>query len=146
MGENKTTEAGNSRDYGQIAEENFLKGYNCTQAVVLAFSDLHGMEEKTAAKLSSSFGGGMGRLREVCGAVSGMFLVAGMLYGYDDPKDYQGKKEHYKRIQQLAQEQKKDAPAPKLRTDDYYKKRPCPKLVRMAAEFMAQYIKDHPLE
>ncbi|MCI9059360.1 MAG: C_GCAxxG_C_C family protein [Lachnospiraceae bacterium] len=163
MGENKTTEAGNSRDYGQIAEENFLKGYNCTQAVVLAFSDLHGMEEKAAAKLSSSFGGGMGRLREVCGAVSGMFLVAGMLYGYDDPKDYQGKKEHYKRIQQLAQafeeqngsivcrellglEQKKDAPAPKLRTDDYYKKRPCPKLVRMAAEFMAQYIKEHPLE
>ena len=87
MGENKTTEAGNSRDYGQIAEENFLKGYSCTQAVVLAFSDLHGMEEKTAAKLSSSFGGGMGRLREVCGAVSGMFLVAGMLYGYDDPTD-----------------------------------------------------------
>ena len=67
MGENKTTEAGNSRDYGQIAEENFLKGYNCTQAVVLAFSDLHGMEEKTAAKLSSSFGGGMGRLREEIG-------------------------------------------------------------------------------
>lgn len=163
MGENKTAETANSRDYGQIAEENFLKGYNCTQAVVLAFSDLHGMEDKTAAKLSSSFGGGMGRLREVCGAVSGMFLVAGMLYGYEEAKDYQGKKEHYERIQQLAKayeaengsivcrellglEQKKDAPAPEQRTDAYYKKRPCPKLVRMAADIMAQYIREHPLE
>ena len=76
--------------YGQKAEENFLKGYNCTQSVFLAFADLHGMDEKTAARLSSSFGGGMGRLREVCGAVSGMFLVAGMLYGYEEPKDFEG--------------------------------------------------------
>ena len=92
---------GNSK-YGQKAEENFLNGYNCTQAVFLAFSDLHGMDGKTAARLSSSFGGGMGRLREVCGAASGMFLVAGMLYGYEKPGDAQGKKEHYARIQQLA--------------------------------------------
>ncbi len=159
--ENKAASETEGRDYGQLAEENFLKGYNCTQAVVLAFSDLHGMEEKTAARLSSSFGGGMGRLREVCGTVSGMFLVAGMLYGYEEPGDYQGKKEHYERIQQLAKafeaengsivcrellglEQKKDAPVPQQRTKEYYKKRPCPKLVRMAAEIMAKYIQEHP--
>ena len=62
----------------------FEEGYNCAQSVFLAFSDLHGMDTHTAAVLSSSFGGGMGRLREVCGAVSGMFLTAGILYGYDD--------------------------------------------------------------
>lgn len=149
--------------YGQIAEENFKKGYNCSQAVFLAFSDLHGMEEKTAARLSSSFGGGMGRLREVCGSVSGMFLTAGILYGYDVPGDAKGKKEHYERIQQLAKafeeengsivcrellglNRKKDEPAPAERTEEYYKKRPCGKLVRMAAAIMEQYIEEHPLE
>ena len=101
---------GNSK-YGQKAEENFLNGYNCTQAVFLAFSDLHGMDGKTAARLSSSFGGGMGRLREVCGAASGMFLVAGMLYGYEKPGDAQGKKEHYARIQQLAKAYEKMDPS-----------------------------------
>lgn len=63
----------------------FEEGYNCAQSVFLAFSDLHGMDTHTAAALSSSFGGGMGRLREVCGAVSGMFLTAGILYGYENP-------------------------------------------------------------
>jgi len=149
--------------YGQKAEENFLSGYNCTQAVFLAFSDLYEMDEKTAARLSSSFGGGMGRLREVCGAVSGMFLVAGMLYGYDRPGDAQGKKEHYARIQQLAKAyeaengsivcrellglaQKRDEPMPEKRTEEYYKKRPCKKLVRMAAAILEQYINEHPLQ
>lgn len=149
--------------YGQIAEENFKKGYNCAQAVVLAFSDLHGMDEKAAARLSSSFGGGMGRLREVCGSVSGMFLVAGILYGYEEAKDFQGKKEHYERIQQLAKafeeengsivckellglNQKKDAPTPEQRTETYYKKRPCAKLVHISAAILEQYIKEHPLE
>lgn len=149
--------------YGKKAEENFKKGYNCAQSVFLAFADLHGMDETMAAKLSSSFGGGMGRLREVCGAVSGMFLVAGMLYGYDGPKDFQGKKEHYERIQQLAKAyeaengsivcrellgltQKREEPTPSQRTEEYYKKRPCPELIRMAATIMEQYIKEHPFE
>ncbi|MCI9136994.1 MAG: C_GCAxxG_C_C family protein [Lachnospiraceae bacterium] len=148
--------------YGQRAEENFLKGYNCSQAVFLAFSDLYELDEETAAKLSSSFGGGMGRLREVCGAVSGMFLTAGVLYGYDKPKDFQGKKEHYERIQQLAKayeeengsivcrellglNKKREEPVPEQRTEKYYEKRPCPKLVRMAASIMEQYIQEHPL-
>ncbi len=152
----------NGSKYGQAAEENFLKGYNCTQAVFLAFSDLHGMDPKTAARLSSSFGGGMGRLREVCGAVSGMFLVAGALYGYEEPKDHQGKKEHYARIQEMAGafegengsivcrellglDRKKDVPVPEQRTGEYYKKRPCGKIVHMAAAIMEEYIKGHPL-
>ena len=148
--------------YGQIAEENFKTGYNCAQAVVLAFSDLHGMDERTAARLSSSFGGGMGRLREVCGSVSGMFLAAGMLYGYEEPKDFQGKKEHYERIQQLEKafeeengsivcrellglDKKKEDPTPEQRTEAYYKKRPCAKLIHMSAAILEQYIKEHPL-
>ena len=120
------------------------------------------MDEKTAAKLSSSFGGGMGRLREVCGAVSGMFLVAGMLYGYDTPGAHQEKTDHYKRIQELAKayelengsivcrellglNEKRQQPVPEKRTEEYYKKRPCPKLVGMAAAIMGQYIEEHPV-
>jgi C_GCAxxG_C_C family probable redox protein len=86
------------------ARELFESGYNCSQAVFGAFSDLTGLDIDTAMKLSSSFGGGMGRLREVCGAVSGMFMVLGMLYGYSDPDDKEAKSEHYKRIQALAGE------------------------------------------
>ena len=87
---------------GEQAKAFFLEGYNCTQSVALAFGEETGIEKNTLLKTASSFGGGMGRMREVCGAVSGMFLVAGALYGYDDPKDLQAKKEHYARIQELA--------------------------------------------
>ena len=142
--------------YGQKAEENFVNGYNCTQAVFLAFSDLYQMDMATAARLSSSFGGGMGRLREVCGAVSGMFLVAGMLYGYDMPGDLEGKKEHYARIQQLARayeeengsivcrellrlDRKRDLPVPEERTAEYYKKRPCADLAGDAAQILEHF-------
>lgn len=146
--------------YAKKAIELFKEGYNCSQAVFLAFEDKLNMDRQTALKLSSSFGGGMGRLREVCGAVSGMFLVAGVLYGYDDPKDYNKKKEHYARIQQLAKEfetingslvcrellglgTEKEGPAPDRRTDEYYKKRPCAELVGIAAAIMEQYILDN---
>ena len=145
---------------GEKAEALFLEGYNCAQAVVIAFEDLHGLDRETVAKLSSSFGGGMARLREVCGSVSGMFMVAGLLYGYDDPKDYDKKTEHYARIQQLAKDFKtlngsivcrellglgneKEGPAPDKRTEEYYKKRPCAELVGMAAAIMEQYILDN---
>ena len=76
----------------ELARQAFKEGYNCSQAMVAAFSDLMGMDKKTALRLASSFGGGMGRMREVCGAVTGMFMVVGILYGYDDSKDYEGKK------------------------------------------------------
>lgn len=139
----------------------FEKGYNCAQSVFLAFGDLHGMDERMAARFASSFGGGMGRLREVCGTVTGMFLVAGILYGYEDPKAGKEKTEHYKRIQELAAEfeeqngsivcrellgltVKREEPVPEERTEAYYKKRPCKELVGQAAQIMERYIMEHP--
>ena len=148
--------------YAAKAMELFKEGCNCAQAVFLAFEDKYTIDHKTALMLSSSFGGGMGRLREVCGAVSGMFMVAGVLYGYDDVIDYEAKKLHYERIQFLAKEfesrngsivcrqllglgEGKDSPAPEQRTDSYYKKRPCAELVGIAAAIMEQYILENPL-
>jgi C_GCAxxG_C_C family probable redox protein len=147
--------------YAKKAMDLFKEGYNCSQAVFLAFEDKLHIDRNVALKLSSSLGGGMGRLREVCGAVSGMFLVAGVLYGYDDPEDYDKKMEHYARIQQLAKEfetqngsiicrdllglsTEKEGPAPDRRTDEYYKKRPCAELVGIAAAIMEQYILEYP--
>lgn len=142
------------------AKQLFLEGYNCSQSVFLAFLDEMNMDKETAAKIASSFGGGMGRLREVCGCVSGMFMVAGVLYGYDSPKDIESKTKHYERIQELAKQfeeknhsivcrqllglnQKKDNPKPSERTSEYYKKRPCQDLVADAAEIMEKYIEEH---
>ena len=145
--------------YAQKAMNLFYEGYNCSQAVFLAFSDKYDMDYNMALRLSSSFGGGMGKLREVCGCVSGMFMVAGILYGYDDVKSQELKKEHYACIQQLAAEFEKengsivcrtllgikngeDLPEPAIRTEEYYKKRPCVKLVGMAAAIMEAYIEE----
>ena len=146
---------------GERAEALFMEGYNCAQAVVIAFEDLHGLDRRTAAKLASSFGGGMARLREVCGSVSGMFLVAGLLYGYDDPKAKEEKANHYIRIQKLAADftaeygsivcrellglsEKKQQPIPEERTPEYYKKRPCKEMIGRAAEILDAYIKQYP--
>ena len=150
-----------SSQYAQKAMNLFKEGYNCSQSVFLAFKDLYGIDRHTALKLSSSFGGGMGRLREVCGSVSGMFLTAGILYGYDSPKDRSSKTEHYKRIQELARsfeelngsivcrellglDQKKESYVPEERTKDYYRKRPCEQIVGCAAYIMQEYIMNHP--
>lgn len=139
------------------AKQLFMEGYNCAQAVFCAFSDELGVDQETALRLSSSFGGGMGRLREVCGAVSGMFMAAGVKYGYSDPKAREEKSEHYARIQKLAGDfkeqngsivcrellglqQKQDAPVPEKRTQEYYKKRPCVELVGDAARMLDAYI------
>lgn len=141
----------------QQATELFKQGYNCAQSVFAAFSEDLGMDFETALKLSSSFGGGMGRLREVCGAVSGMFAIAGMKYGYVDPKNNEAKTAHYKRIQELAARFRAenhsiicrellglnagpDDPVPELRTDEYYQKRPCAELVGCAARLMEELI------
>jgi len=143
----------------EAAMANFMKGYNCSQSVVLAFADMIGIDEATLSKLSSSFGGGMGRLREVCGSVSGMFMVAGLLYGYDGPETGQVKADHYARIQELARrfEEKHgsivcrellglsvrhDVPVPEARTSEYYKKRPCPEIIGDAAEILEQFINE----
>ncbi len=141
-------------DYREKAEQLFREGYNCAQAVFLTFAEELGIEKKTALRLASSFGGGMGRLREVCGAVSGMFLVAGLAKGYSRPDDQKGKKEHYERIQHMAEAFRrengsiicrellgldgKDHPQPASRTEEYYKKRPCAELCGCAAEIAAR--------
>ena len=147
--------------HGEKAKQLFMEGYNCSQAVLGAFYKECGIDFETAMKMASSFGGGMGRLREVCGAVSGMFMVAGLIYGYDDPKGQAEKKAHYERIQQLAEEfrkengsivcrellglvEKKSEPTPEVRSAEYYQKRPCPEMVKMAAEIMEQYICNNP--
>lgn len=142
------------------AESLFKEGYNCAQAVFAAYCEELGIDCETALKLSSSFGGGMGRLREVCGAVSGMFMVAGMKYGYSNPNDAKAKAEHYKLIQDLAQKFKEQngsiickdllglskpegIPVPEKRTEDYYKKRPCSELVKDAAKILDEYMEVH---
>lgn len=144
----------------EMAMANFMKGYNCSQSIVLAFSDMLDIDEKSLLKIASSFGGGMGRLREVCGSVSGMFMVAGLLYGYDGPETGQVKADHYARIQELAhrfEEQhgsivcrellglnvRHDVPVPEARTTEYYKKRPCPEIIGDAAEILDQFIKEN---
>ena len=148
-------------NHSELAVENFMQGYNCSQSVVVAFCDVTGMTPEYAARLSSSFGGGMGRMREVCGAVSGMLMVAGLLYGYDTPGDDESKREHYKLVQALAgkfrekeqsivcREILKNPPSdpnPTPRNEDFYKKRPCARLVALASQILDDYIQEHPVD
>lgn len=133
----------------------FKQGYNCSQAVFAAYSDLYGIDMDLALKIAASFGGGMGRMREVCGAFSGILLVAGLETGTTVGKDAAGKKANYDRVQKLANIYKENngsiyckellglVPAknytdttPEKRTEEYYKKRPCPELIRQACEII----------
>ena len=84
------------------ARELFNDGYNCSQAVLGAFAEDAGLDVKTAFRLSAPFGGGMGRMREVCGGVSGMFMAIGLFFGYDEPDGAQAKKELYSYVRALA--------------------------------------------
>lgn len=146
-------------DHAEKAAELFLGGYNCAQTIAVAFCDVTGLSESFAAKMASSFGGGMGRMREVCGAVSGMLMVAGLLYGYDTPGDDVVKKAHYTLVQALAadfceqtgsivcREILKNPPSdpnPTPRTAEFYKKRPCTRMVMLAAGILDAYIAEHP--
>ena len=148
-------------DHGMKAMELFVEGYNCAQAVAVAFCDITGLDEKTTARMVSPYGGGMGRLREVCGAVSGMFFVLGYLYGYDNADADETKKELYGRVQDLAGQFREKCgsiicrelldnppsdPNPSPRTAEYYKDRPCAILVKTAAELMDDFIATHPLD
>jgi len=147
-------------DHGLKAAELFLGGYNCAQSVVVAFSDLTGLDEAFSARFASSFGGGMGRMREVCGAVSGMLMVLGLLYGYDTPGDDASKKQLYTVVQQLSakfreavgsiicREILKNPPSdpnPSPRTAEYYANRPCARMVYTAARILDEYIQENPL-
>ncbi len=150
-------------EHAEKAASLFAQGLNCAQSIFVAFSDVTGMDEKLALKLSSSFGGGMGRMREVCGTCSGMFMVAGILYGEGTEKDDAKKAQHYKRIQQLAEQFREQhgtiicrellkglkvtsTPVPEKRTQEYYKVRPCVRFVRTAAEVLDRYIAENPQE
>lgn len=134
----------------------FKEGYNCSQSVLGAFCEELGMDFDTAMRLASSFGGGMGRMREVCGAVSGMLMVLGLKCGYSDPKAFEEKTEHYKRVQECAEKFREkngsivcrellgldlkknevDSYVPEARTRSYYKKRPCAEIIGCAAEIL----------
>ena len=149
-------------DHSIKAGELFLGGCNCAQAVFLAFSDVTGIDRKVAARLSSPFGGGMGRMREVCGAVSGMLMVLGVLYGYDETvEDDSQKKQLYKDVQALAAQFREGCgsiicreilknppsdPNPTPRTAEFYAKRPCARMVMTAAKLLDEFIAEHPLE
>ena len=143
------------KDYSQIAVENFEKGYNCAQSVFLSYAQDFGIDKETALKLSSSFGGGMGRLREVCGAVSAMFAIAGLQKGYTSNDDDEVKAKHYELIQKLAEEFKKEhntiicrellelneqvsSPIPSKRTEEYYQERPCARFIETACKLISK--------
>ena len=147
-------------NHEQLATQYFLDGYNCAQAVFLAFAPEIGLEPDLALRLSSSFGGGMGKLREVCGAVSGMLMAAGALYGYDTPGDDVQKAAHYALVQALAGQFREahstilcrellnrpgpESPTPEARTPDYYASRPCARFVGTAARILEEYMAKHP--
>ena len=138
------------------------EGYNCCQAVVLAYNDLFNIDDKLAASLASGFGGGMGRMREVCGSVSGMVMLAGLIYPADNPSDKNGRTRNYALVQEVAEEFRmingsivckellglvpmgssesapKESPEPSDRTNEYYKKRPCEELVGISARIIGE--------
>ena len=145
--------------HSEQAAQLFLKGYNCAQAVAMAFCDVTGLKPAQAAKMASPFGGGFGRQREVCGAVSGMCMVLGQLYGYDTP-DQERQLQVYADTQALCAQFREQVgsiicrdilknppsdPAPTPRTAEYYAQRPCARMVMLAAQLLDSYIETHPI-
>lgn len=147
----------------QTAEAYFEQGYNCTQSILLTFSDLMGEDAGAVLRAGVTLGGGMGRLREVCGAVSGMFLVLGTLYGYETAGTGKLKTELYARVQETAESFEKtygtlicrdllglpaghDTPEATPRTAEFYQNRPCGKIIGTAAAILSEYILEHPPE
>ena len=142
------------------ARKKFIDGRNCCQAVFATFAPELGVDEATALRIASSFGGGIGRLREVCGAFSGLCMVAGLLKGYADGETPEEKAAHYALIQELAEKFKKEhgslicreilqlskdtptPPTPEARTTKYYSNRPCERCVGTAARLCEELIKE----
>lgn len=140
------------------AVRNFESGYNCAQSVFLAYSDVFEMDLEIAKKMSVSFGGGLGRMREVCGTVSAMAMLAGFKYPVMDPQDQEARKKNYGIVQQMAEMFKEknetiicrnllksintdSSPAPEIRTKEYYARRPCTKFVEDAARIAGKMLK-----
>lgn len=140
------------------AIELFKSGYNCSQSVVAAFADMYGFTEEQALRMSASFGGGIGRMRETCGAACGIFMLAGLEKGAIDGADKEGKAANYALVQELAAEFKKRngslncgellglrkkasiSSVPEERTEQYYAKRPCAKMIEEAARIWVEYL------
>ena len=138
----------------------FKEGYNCSQSVVAAFADMYGFTQEQALKMAASFGGGIGRMRQTCGAACGLFLVAGLETGCTEGRNAEGKEANYKVVQQLAEEFRKrngslicaellglakNAPTPTTpdaRNGEYYKKRPCVNMVEEAARIWCEYLEN----
>ena len=143
------------------AIELFKDGYNCSQSVTAAFADMYGYTQEQALQMSASFGGGIGRMRQTCGAACGMFLLAGLETGSVVAGDKKGKAENYKVVQELAAQFKEKngslicsellglgkqtplSPVPEERTKVYYAKRPCAKTVEEAARIWVKYLEKH---
>lgn len=141
------------------AAELFLEGYNCAQSVYIAFAPRMGITEKQAAKMASALGGGLCRMRETCGAVSGGMMVLSALMGYDDPKDDEAKKILYARGQRIMKQFKaqfgtlnclellklpKDgalSPVPTPRTREFYQKRPCARFIYEMARLVEEELR-----
>ena len=142
------------------ARQYFLSGYNCAQAVVMTFDDVMQHSPETLAQLSAPFGGGMGRMREVCGTVSGMTMVAGAIRPAVNPQNLEERKANYALVQEFAQrfrqengdivcrrllgleprEELRETPMPSERTTEYYRKRPCVEYVASATRIVAEYL------
>ncbi len=134
------------------ARDLFLRGYNCAQAVAAAFTDLTQLDESTVLKMASSFGGGVGHMKEICGVVSGMALIAGLLYGDIDPGVKTTKDAHYERVQTFALKFKDefgslicrdllDRADKNPNTEEPYASRPCLVYVENATEILDSWIK-----
>ena len=143
------------------AEFLFMRGFNCCQSVFAAFAPRFGISEKDALKLSCSLGGGIGRMREVCGTVSGISLLVSLCNGNTDPEDSNAKEENYRTVRMLADifrekhktiicrellgiEKAENQARPEARTAAYYNSRPCPHLVRDAAVIVEYYLDHYP--
>ena len=146
-------------NHAELAKQLFFKGYNCAQSVFCAFTDVTGYDIDTSARMASYFGAGLGRLRETCGVVSAAALVLGIVKGYDDPADYQVKKDHYALVREYADRFRAENASincrelltlaglnpesggePEQRSEEFYRKRPCPQLVYNAALILDEMI------
>ncbi len=149
--------AAGEQAHADRAEALFRQGFNCAQSMVAAFADELGLDRETALRLASSFGGGMGRLRETCGALTGLFMIAGLACGYADPGDAAAKAAHYRLIQSLAERFREahgsllcrdlladvetaPGPEPEARSDAYYQRRPCMAYIRFAASMADELV------
>ena len=142
----------------------FKEGFNCSQSVLAAFADQYGFTHEQALRMSASFGGGIGRMRETCGAACGLFMLAGLETGAVEGADRDGKARNYAVVQELAEEFKRRNGAlkcadllglskkepvvstPEARTAQYYAKRPCVKMVEEAARIWCEYLEKSSLE